>query len=139
MPRRSPASYLQAIEYRRVGLPLLLLLAAFAFPPPDAGGAHLLHIPNLCLFHRLTGYPCPGCGLTRSIVCIGHGRIQESFAFHPLGIAIFAYLVVAAASRLVNRPILLSPRLLSAGALTATAAFIFVGIGRLFHLLPWPP
>lgn len=39
----------------------------------------------LCPFRRLTGLPCPTCGLTRSWSAALHGRLGESVAFHPLG------------------------------------------------------
>jgi hypothetical protein len=41
--------------------------------------------PILCPFRRVTGLPCPTCGLSRSWSALLHGRIQESVAFHPLG------------------------------------------------------
>jgi hypothetical protein len=41
--------------------------------------------PVLCLFRRITGRPCPSCGLTRSWQALGHGRLGDSIAFHPLG------------------------------------------------------
>ncbi|HHO51085.1 MAG TPA: DUF2752 domain-containing protein [Deltaproteobacteria bacterium] len=50
-------------------------------------------VPVLCSFRRLTGVGCPGCGLTRSFVFVGHGRILEAFWMNPLGP--LAYLAVA--------------------------------------------
>jgi hypothetical protein len=41
--------------------------------------------PVLCLFRRITGVPCPSCGLTRSWQAAGHGRLRDAIAFHPLG------------------------------------------------------
>jgi hypothetical protein len=41
--------------------------------------------PTTCLFRRVTGVPCPSCGLTRSWQAVGHGRLREGVAFHPLG------------------------------------------------------
>ncbi|MBI3921066.1 MAG: DUF2752 domain-containing protein [Armatimonadetes bacterium] len=48
---------------------------------------------NLCLFKWITGVPCPGCGLTRSVTCLSHGHFAAAFHFHPFGIV--AYLVLA--------------------------------------------
>jgi len=31
-----------------------------------------------CIFHKVTGLYCPGCGITRAIRCIFKGNIQES-------------------------------------------------------------
>lgn len=41
--------------------------------------------PVLCPFRRVTGLPCPGCGLTRSWVYATHGWWRESFLAHPFG------------------------------------------------------
>lgn len=70
----------------------LLLLAAFAVPPsPD--GQSLLGLPCLCGFRMLTGLPCPGCGLTRGIIACAHGRIGESFVYHPISPILLAMLL----------------------------------------------
>lgn len=44
----------------------------------------------MCPFFNATGLPCPGCGLTRSFVCLGHGHLSEAFKWHPLGPLLFA-------------------------------------------------
>lgn len=41
---------------------------------------------TLCLFNNLGLSFCPGCGIGRSISCVLHGNILDSFNFHPLGI-----------------------------------------------------
>lgn len=48
---------------------------------------------DICLMHRLTGLPCPGCGLTRSITSIGHGELSQAAAYHPFGLVIWVLLV----------------------------------------------
>lgn len=37
-----------------------------------------------CLFKKMTGYDCPGCGGTRAAVALLHGHILESFCYHPI-------------------------------------------------------
>lgn len=37
-----------------------------------------------CMFHRLTGYYCPGCGGTRAVIAFLHGDFLESFRCHPV-------------------------------------------------------
>jgi hypothetical protein len=39
---------------------------------------------DLCLFHRLTGHPCPTCGTTRGLLAMARGAWRESFAWNPL-------------------------------------------------------
>ena len=41
--------------------------------------------PMICLFKHLFGYPCPSCGLTRSVFSFFHGDISGAFSFNPLG------------------------------------------------------
>lgn len=65
-----------------------VLLLSVALPLPQNGT--ILGLPSLCPFHNLSGVPCPGCGLTRSFVCLAHGQIAAAFEFHPLGPLLFA-------------------------------------------------
>jgi hypothetical protein len=54
--------------------------------------------PAFCPFRMWSGLPCPGCGLTRSVVALVQGDPAASLHFHPLGavvVAIFAALVLA--------------------------------------------
>jgi hypothetical protein len=51
-------------------------------------------LPEACFSKRLFRVDCPGCGLTRSIVHLAHGRYAASFARHHVG-WIFAFLIVA--------------------------------------------
>ena len=37
-----------------------------------------------CLFHLFTGYYCPGCGGTRAAAALVHGRLLQSFVYHPV-------------------------------------------------------
>ena len=75
------------------GAIFLLLSGVFAasvlLPLPRGANGQIGHLPSVCLFYHLTGLPCPGCGLTRSFVCLSHGHVWESLHWHPLGPAIF--------------------------------------------------
>jgi len=61
-----------------------ILAASLLLPLPGRGGS-IGHLPSVCPFYNLTGLPCPGCGLTRAFVCLGHGQWRESLHWHPLG------------------------------------------------------
>ena len=62
------------------GVARLLVLGAFVLP------GRLLHeAPVLCPFRRMTGRPCPACGLSRSCQAVAHGRLVEAFELHPVG------------------------------------------------------
>lgn len=62
-------------------------------PLPDRDGS-IGHLPSICPFYNLTGLPCPGCGLTRAFVCLGHGHWRESLHWHPLGWLIYGICIL---------------------------------------------
>ena len=76
-----------------------LVLAAAALAPP----AWLQHAPVLCPFRLATGLPCPGCGITRSLVALAHGDLSAAIYFHPLGAVVGALLVALVALELLER------------------------------------
>ncbi len=49
-------------------------------------------VPELCTYHRLTGYDCPGCGMTRSFISMAHGQWQRAWHYHPFGSILFLYI-----------------------------------------------
>ena len=59
-------------------------------------------IPILCGFRQLTGYPCPGCGMTRSFVFLAHGHVLEAFKLNPMGPFLFLFFLVQPPYRLVR-------------------------------------
>lgn len=44
----------------------------------------LLRIVPPCLFYKLTGFYCPGCGGTRSVHALLSGHIVQSVYYHPV-------------------------------------------------------
>lgn len=95
LARRAPAT----VPLVAAGAALALGAAVLASPEHVADG------PVLCPLRRLTGLPCPGCGLTRSWVHATHGWWRESFAAHPFGVVALAAavaLVVSVAVALVR-------------------------------------
>ena len=66
-----------------VGRVSLVVLIATIFLPTDGTGL------DLCCFHRFTGLPCPGGGMTRGITSISHGAFESAWAYHPLAFAVY--------------------------------------------------
>jgi len=54
------------------------LFALFVFNPADGD-----YYPP-CLFHRLTGLYCPGCGSLRAVHQLLHGNLSAAFGLNPL-------------------------------------------------------
>ena len=57
----------------------------------DGGG-----IP--CISRFLTGYPCPGCGLTRAFASLSHFDLISSLRFNPEALLLTLIAAVAAVS-----------------------------------------
>lgn len=45
---------------------------------------------DICMLHRITGIPCPGCGLTRAFCAISHGDFAAAWCFNPFGFLFYA-------------------------------------------------
>jgi hypothetical protein len=61
-----------------------------------------LPLPTICWFRLTTGIPCPGCGLTRAVALLMHGRLGASFAMHPFGIAAVGLALLQIPPRMVR-------------------------------------
>ncbi len=55
--------------------------------------------PMKCFVHSVFGVRCAFCGMTRSFVLLAHGRLAEAVRQHPLGPAMFGYVVLQALYR----------------------------------------
>lgn len=88
-----------------------------------------------CYFHKLTGYSCPTCGLTRSFFAISHLHFQEAFKLHLMGPVIYftlVFLFLKFSFEIVTRneiQIKVNP------VLTKTTLFVFLGLWLGFWLI----
>ncbi|MCE5327018.1 MAG: DUF2752 domain-containing protein [Planctomycetaceae bacterium] len=87
LPQTLPSA--RAIRLRGLALllPCLAVLAAACFQLPSR-----VPMPP-CSFYVNTHLPCPGCGMTRSMMAMGRGHVVEAFNFHPFGVVLFSGLV----------------------------------------------
>src|SRR5688572_8390072 len=74
----------------------VLILSAsavmYAFDPAAAGPASgRLPFPP-CPFHKLTGFYCAGCGVTRALHHLLHGRLWRAMEFNPLAVLVLPWL-----------------------------------------------
>ena len=46
--------------------------------------------PIICPIRLLTGYPCPGCGGTRSMGAISTGQFEQAWSLNPIAFAVCA-------------------------------------------------
>ena len=54
---------------------------------------HLENDQSFCPIKMLTGFPCPSCGITKSVVYFYHGDIVRSISYHILGPAVVFFCV----------------------------------------------
>lgn len=81
-------------RYKSLYLLLLFLLSL--------GYAWLIYIiregamgsTRICLFHNITGYPCPSCGTTRSVLHILRGDVFQAILTNPFGVIVFSAMIV---------------------------------------------
>ncbi|MBJ2123731.1 DUF2752 domain-containing protein [Flavobacterium sp. IB48] len=72
---------------------LITLIVPF-FLMLDNHNDHLETDQSFCPFKMLTGFPCPGCGITKSLVYFYQGDLYKSISYHVLGPFVIAFCVV---------------------------------------------
>ena len=72
---------------RAAAIRAVAVTALAAVVVPVANVFSLPAIP-MCAFKLWTGLACPGCGMTRSMVCLCRGDVAAAFRFHPLGLVL---------------------------------------------------
>jgi hypothetical protein len=56
------------------------------------------HVPHLCLMKKFLGIPCPGCGISHSLMAAFSIDLGKAWVANPAGIAVallFCYQIVA--------------------------------------------
>lgn len=47
-----------------------------------------------CIFHEITGYYCPGCGITRCLFSLLEGNIYKAFMYNQLVFILLPFLIL---------------------------------------------
>lgn len=112
---------------------LAAVAALFLVDPARAG-----FLPP-CLFRRLTGLLCPGCGATRAFHQLLHGRLAAALALNPLlplSLPLLGWLFLAQAREALGRPPLPAPRLARGWLWALLALILAFWVAR--NLPGWP-
>ncbi len=56
---------------------------------------HVESSQSLCPFKLLTGLPCPGCGITKSIIFLYKGELTKSLSYHIFGPFVILFCIVS--------------------------------------------
>lgn len=90
---------------------------------------------TVCLFYRLTGFKCPGCGMTRALYCLLHLDFKGVFRENPflLVLPFAAYLALSELFQATGLRIRLPvPRIPLPVLYTLLAVWVLYGFGRNF-------
>ena len=76
--------------FRIVGILILMSYFVLCDAPNQNPKGHL----TICIFHNITGYPCPGCGTVRGLKYFFHLDFYNALMMNPLAVIIGVYMVV---------------------------------------------
>lgn len=94
MERRAKINWIVAV------LVVLALIIFFSFFDPTT----FPFFPR-CFFHALTGFECPGCGTSRALHSLVHGKIIAAFSYNPILFLAVPTLLILAFSQKARRSV----------------------------------
>jgi hypothetical protein len=111
----------------------------FTFALAGATGLHValvsLNLPSWdCPFFRVTGVPCPGCGLSRATMLLLKGDLAGSIRFHAFA-PIFLFAIVALILSLVLPKSIIQPAIARAELIERKTGLTVLILGSL--ILYW--
>jgi hypothetical protein len=111
----------------------------FTFALAGATGLHValvsLNLPSCdCPFFRVTGVPCPGCGLSRATMLLLKGDLAGSIRFHAFA-PIFLFAIVALILSLVLPKSIIQPAIARAELIERKTGLTVLILGSL--ILYW--
>jgi len=125
---------------RKIAAPGILVMLIFLFAAIYLWQCGPSTMPG-CLFHRLTGMECAGCGMTRATYALLHGRLGEAIRFNPFGMLLLPFAVVVGGIiffRAVSRKSwLVCPRFAVVGFWFFVVSVLTFGILRNIPLWPF--
>jgi hypothetical protein len=77
------------------GVILLIMGYSFLFSPEEDS------YPVVCIHEKITGEPCPSCGMSHAFSLIVRGRIDEALQWNSYSLRIFLFFVVQLVMRIV--------------------------------------
>lgn len=90
--------------------------------------------PVVCIHQKLTGQPCPSCGLSHSFSLIVRGRLDEAFTWNHYGFRIFLFF----ASQLILRLAFSRSYIKNPGTRSQLIILDSVGSAVIFLISFWP-
>lgn len=116
-----------------------LLLALLALWLLREHGPQAGWLPG-CVFHRLTGWHCAGCGMTRATAALTHGDVAAAFRLNAVGMVLLPLALAGMGIELIGwvrgRPL---PFRLNPGVWGGWALVVLIAAFWLLRNLPWWP
>ena len=91
-------------------------------------------IDELCIIRNVTGFPCPGCGMTRAHIEVLKLNFKKAFYYHPLFILptiVFAVVILRNKSKTANY-------IYNNNYIIFTVLFIFIAVYIVRFVLLFP-
>lgn len=98
MPRRDKSGLWRWIGVATAALFVITGALLFWFNPAD----HSFY--PFCVFHRMTGLECPGCGGLRAAHQLLHGHFATAFRYNPLIVTAAPIVLVVLTLRALRKP-----------------------------------
>lgn len=87
-------SYISKRDARKLlGIAAAALTLLIPYLIDAFGHGDIEHAQSLCPFKMLTGLPCPGCGITKSLIFLYQGALYKSLWYHLFGPALVLFCV----------------------------------------------
>jgi Protein of unknown function (DUF2752) len=86
--------------------------------------------PPLCPIRAVTGYWCPGCGMTRAVLALGRGDWSVANRYHPWAWFLAAQLLVLAVAQLASIRSIRSPHPGADGFVNRVRNMFFAASGQ---------
>jgi hypothetical protein len=92
-PDRKPLSVI--IEHIGVMIPCLIIVCiSFVFTPSDLENKNgMAKIIPQCMFKKLTGLPCPTCGMSRAFCSVSRGRVDDAIHYNLFVIIVYPLVI----------------------------------------------
>lgn len=88
MEQSSARRALLAVDAIFTGVILLILGYSFFFSPDENS------YPVVCIHEKLTGEPCPSCGMSHAFSLIVRGRIEEAVKWNSASPGVFMFFLI---------------------------------------------
>ncbi len=89
---------------------VLIILIFPLFIKLTSGTNNIETSQSFCPFKMITGMPCPGCGITKSLIFLYEGDLLKSISYHLFGPLVFLFgiiiVIVSFIELLANKEVL---------------------------------